>query len=302
MPQHLGHRFMFCYVNIHLFRRADHPEPQSLKSQLYLMLSKFTMFTVGMGCKLILKGFNTTVVHGKEHLLEAFDRPHDKPLLTVFNHNSCFDDPGLMGGILSAAELADHKNMRWTTSASEIIYTNLTFSKFWALGKTVPVVRGWSPKQPAIDFLIERLDEGSWVNLFPEAKVSDQRFDGVYKWGVGRLVKECKQVPVFLPVYHIGMNRVLPNPSHPAEGQPMIMRPGNLITVCIGQPIDLAQTKHDAEIKNLTEEESWAFITKKIQSSMEDLEKKARMIRYYDVINWLKRWHDYKDVYFHLLT
>ena len=281
-------------------RRAEHPETQSLKSKFYLALSRFTMFTVGMGCKLFLSGINTTVVHGKEHLRQAFNRPHHTPLLTVFNHNSCFDDPGLMGGILDASELADHRNMRWTLSASEIIYTNLTFSKFWALGKTVPVVRGWSPKQPAIDFLIERMDEGSWVNIFPEAKVIDKNFEGVYRWGVGRLVKECQKIPIFLPVYHIGMNTVLPNPSSPDEAQPMRLRHGNLVTVCVGEPIDLTQTKQDTQ--HCTEHESWALITKKIQDSMNELEKRARELRHNDIFNWLKRWHDKKEVYFHLLT
>ena len=35
------------------------------------------------------------------------------------------------------------------------------FFRFWALGKVIPVVRGWSAKQPAMDFLIDRLNEGT---------------------------------------------------------------------------------------------------------------------------------------------
>ncbi len=47
-----------------------------------------------------------------------------------------------------------HAEMRWGCSAAEVIFSNRVFSNFFALGKVVPVVRGWGARQPGIDFLI----------------------------------------------------------------------------------------------------------------------------------------------------
>lgn len=40
---------------------------------------------------------NKTTVYNKEQLLAAMKRPDGVPLITVSNHHSCFDDPGLWG-------------------------------------------------------------------------------------------------------------------------------------------------------------------------------------------------------------
>ena len=50
-------------------------------------LSSFTMTFVGLGAKLLLRGFNTTVVHGGEYLEKAINERGGKTaLLTVINH------------------------------------------------------------------------------------------------------------------------------------------------------------------------------------------------------------------------
>jgi hypothetical protein len=41
--------------------------------------------------------------------------------------------------------------------------------------------------------------------------------------------------PVILPIYHVGMNRVLPNPEQEGDPQSFRIRFGNLVTICIGQ-------------------------------------------------------------------
>ena len=44
-------------------------------------------------------------------LQAALSRSAEVPLVSMFNHNSCFDDPGLMGGILTTSQLADHRGI-----------------------------------------------------------------------------------------------------------------------------------------------------------------------------------------------
>ena len=92
-----------------------------------------------------------------------------------------------------------------------------------------------------MNFLQSRLDAGGWVNVFPEGKVNWPRENLRLKWGVGRLIADSQADKLFvLPVYHHGMASVLPNPESKGERQPVVPRLGNLVTVCIGQPIDFA--------------------------------------------------------------
>ncbi len=51
------------------------------------------------------------------------------------------------------------------------------------------------------------------------------------KWGVGRLVSDCPKLPTVLPIYHLGMDHVLPNK------EPYRPRIGQAVTICVGKPI-----------------------------------------------------------------
>lgn len=261
-------------------------------------LSSVTMLTVGMAAKLMLRGFNTTVVHGKEHLEEALARTQGTPLVTVTNHQSCFDDPGIWGAILSPRQLMDTKGMRWGASASEVIFLNGPLATFWSLGKVVPIVRGWGVNQPAMNFLLERLNRGHWVNIFPEGRVNWPSVSMRLRWGVGRLVAECSSPPILLPVFHMGMFRVLPNPAQPGDSQPCLVRAGNLVTVCVGEPLHM----EDLRQEGLGEEERRVRLTERVQSAMESLGREARARHRENVRLWLSRWHDTIDTTPSILT
>lgn len=74
--------------------------------------------------------------------------------------------------------------MRWSGSASDILFINDFLATFFGLGQTVPIVRGDGVYHRSIDFLIDRLNEGSWVHFFPEGKINLTKNEFLrFKWG-----------------------------------------------------------------------------------------------------------------------
>lgn len=98
---------------------------------------------------------NKTRVYNKERLIEAVaKRPLGVPLVTVSNHHSCFDDPGLWGwysklnklyysnqfqlqfvGVLPVRYVCNTFKIRWSMAAHDICFTNKYHSLFFMFGK-----------------------------------------------------------------------------------------------------------------------------------------------------------------------
>jgi len=113
---------------------------------------------------------------------------------------------------------------------------------------------------------------------------------------VGRLVWDCARPGlVLVPVTHLGMDSVLPNPASPADSQPCVLRPGNLVTVNIGQPLDMDQMVQDLKQRKVEAVEARRMITEHVQSVMETMYQETKILHRQNIVKWLQRWHDTID-------
>lgn len=243
-------------------------------SRLWNCASSITVAVVGLFTKLFVEFFNKTTVYNREALQRAVQRAPDVPLLTVSNHHSCFDDPGLWGS-LDARTLTSGARMRWSLAAHDICFTNSLHATFFALGKCVPVVRGAGVYQPAMDFCVERLARGEWVHIFPEGRVNVDKEHIRFKWGVGRLVADSAargRPPVVLPLWHEGMDRVLPNV------EPYRLRTRNRLYLTVGEPLLLLPLLDRLKNANASEEETRRAITERIQEELMKLRSRAHAL------------------------
>lgn len=166
------------------------------------------------------------------------------------------------------------------------------------LGKCIPVIRGGGVYQEAMDFCIEKLAAGEWIHVFPEGKVnmfketmrfaifffflyiylfytSSSIFSFLFffvlkfysivfrlKWGIGRLIFESPVPPLVVPIYHLGMDDVLPNEP------PYRLKIRKKVTMNYGDPIDFSELVEELRVSKVSEEEARKAITDRIQTEL----------------------------------
>ena len=208
-------------------------------------MSRFALTVVHAYSRFWMTKLNQTRVINRDILVEhVFNRPKNVPLITVSNHASCMDDPHLW------ATLPSLQSARWVPGARELIFTRLVQSIVFGFGRVVPVVRGYGVYQKAMDFTLDRLNEGGWTHIYPEGKVREYIVDMGFllfsqvnesgelmrlKWGVGRWISDCMIPPIVVPIWHVGMDDVLPN------RKPYIPRMFKRVTILIEEPLNFVE-------------------------------------------------------------
>ncbi|KAF0517733.1 acyltransferase-domain-containing protein [Gigaspora margarita] len=184
--------------------------------------------------KMILKtGTKPLWNFAKPFIKTLMDPNRTRPILTVANHLSTLDDPLLWGSIPFKNFLSRHRT-RWTLGAQEICFTTPKLSNFFALGQVIPTIRGAGIYQPAMNFALERLNEGRWIHIFPEAKINQTTELIYFKWGIGRLIMESINPPIVIPIWHKGFEKVMPK----ERDHTWIPLFGKNIVIVYGDPID----------------------------------------------------------------
>nr|OQO31382.1 hypothetical protein B0A51_02172 [Rachicladosporium sp. CCFEE 5018] len=114
---------------------------------LIRVLSNATMGGVGFLCRSFLYGLNSMEVHGLDTFLDLLKEREDpgrreRGLITVSNHVSVLDDPGLWGVLPYRLHL-NANNHRWSLGSHDICFKNgkSLISGFFSLGNTLPIHR-----------------------------------------------------------------------------------------------------------------------------------------------------------------
>ncbi|XP_057322941.1 tafazzin [Microplitis mediator] len=231
-------------------------------TKLWNFASTLTFAAVGIVSKIIINWLNKTTVYNGHILTNALDkRPRNVPLITVSNHHSCFDDPGIWA-TLDFRHVLKRRTMRWSLAAHDICFTNSWHSYFFMLGKCIPIVRGDGVYQEAINFCIEKLGCGDWIHVFPEGKVNMIKEHIRLKWGIGRLILESPITPIVVPIYHVGMDDVLPNEP------PYIIKFNKKVTISYGEPIDFSELLAELRASNADEVQARKVITDRIDAEI----------------------------------
>ena len=197
---------------------------------------------VGATARAFVRGANSLTLHDAHHLDAGLQRASGTGLLTVSNHISTMDDPGMLASIVPLRTLCDPDAMRWGVCAQDVCFKPGSWVQRCAsTAKVLPVVRGGGVFQRELDEIAAKLLGGEWVHYFPEGKIWQDGHVHRFRRGVGRLVAAVPDPKRLLvvPYYHTGADTVQPTS---AESTSFFSRP-NLNTpvhVIFGAPLDLS--------------------------------------------------------------
>jgi 1-acyl-sn-glycerol-3-phosphate acyltransferase len=110
------------------------------------------------------------------------------------------------GSITPMSHFADphSPSFRWTLGAREVVFGHRYHSLFFRLGKTLPIVRGEGIYQRSMNQILEELNRGDWLHIYPEGKINTTKEWLRLRWGVARLVADAHVTPIVLPAWHFG--------------------------------------------------------------------------------------------------
>ena len=126
-------------------------------------------------------------VHYHEFLRAVLERDMDtktdggrkerQGLLTISNHRSLFDDPGIVSCLLPLPQAIQPKYNRWGICSQEYCFNDALpgiIKGYLGAGQVLPICRGKGINQQLLQHFAGFLACGEWCHLFPEG--------GVWQW------------------------------------------------------------------------------------------------------------------------
>lgn len=210
----------------------------------------------GLLFSFILRVLNRFKSHSREILInQIWNRPKARGLLTVSNHMSVVDDPGIWAALLPWWRMRPER-MRWSLCTDDVFFAlKGRMSACFGAGNVMPLDRTGSLEQPLFQKFQQKLAGGSWCHIFAEGRVwQSWRFEpeeehlGPFKFGVGKLIAHCKDSPVVVPIYHKGFDLIIPEKQLKGKARkkkpsfPITVKPctGKTVEVFIGEPLDFS--------------------------------------------------------------
>ncbi len=231
---------------------------------------------LGLYSRGVMFGLNDTDFRGEENLrgplLDKSRRARGQGLVTVMNHYTPIDDPAAVAVFLKPLELTlgVREHVRWTMCATDRCFKNPVVGQVLRWGKVLPIERGKGVHQPCMDAAVELLDSGEWMHIFPEGRRSRTgRIQTPLRVGVGRLVADARVPPVIVPIYHRGIDQVLP------RGAWVPLTAGKRMLVMAGKPIDVSEMVSSMRAEGRTEADVYSAVTAEIERAMLALEAEA---------------------------
>lgn len=188
-----------------------HSDDQSTRPLWWRPLSSMVVGVISSAASVFQQlGFRQVIIRDLDRLTSLLTLDNrDRPLITVSNHESTMDDP-ILWGVVPWRLRWNPDFIRWTLGAKELLWMNPPMNSLFALGQTIPTVRGDGIHQLAVEIALKKLNQNKWVHVFPEAKVNQTGALVRFKWGVGRMIMESNRVPLVVPMYFTGMREVMP--------------------------------------------------------------------------------------------
>lgn len=146
------------------------------------------------GAYFFLRVRNTLKVYNQGSYLAVLgtNRLPNQALITVSNHQSTIDDPGLLAAVTPYKVMSDIHAARWGWCAREMCFPSKFTGWFFLHGKIVPIIRGLGLYQRGMLEAEEHIAQGGWMHVFPEGKcIPIPSGVAQLRWGVGKLIADA---------------------------------------------------------------------------------------------------------------
>lgn len=189
-------------------------------------------------------------------------------LLTVMNHASMMDEPFLVANLVPSKWLFTPEMLRSPICAIDQCFPNFMLAEMAKTLRILPIQRGGSIQQSAMDIVIEKLSKGYWVSIFPEGYIKQDGQIHQIRKGVGKLIAESDPTPKVYPIYHRGMEDV----KREEKWLPSI---DSHIVVKLGRKIKFDDIITQYRQGALSAEETYIIISNRIRIKLEELKKEV---------------------------